>query len=158
MMNCSIDAQSKDRGNVVTLLQELSLRVERLLNHGESGCVDLGRAHLDVSRRRQLREALGRGKVSAVTSALGMIRIEETAIGGVWWISHHDRQGNLLVELIEIARYPSILEAQTQDIRRGLRQLADLSDAPPAPLPGNLSWRLQALGLEAAKPLSSVSR
>jgi len=144
------DIDTMDHVAVVTLLQELALRVERLLSHGEHGCVDLGRAPMNPRRRRQLRECLGSGQTSAMTCALGVIRVEETAMGGVWWISHHDRQGNLLVELIEIGRFPAILEAQTADIRRGRSQLLALAEGGPAPLPGELRQRLCALGLETS--------
>ncbi len=81
--------------------------------------------------RAILESTLGKGEVSAEIHALGATRIRETAIHGVWWVSHCNSGDEVVAEFIEIAHFPAILAAPEEDILEGLLQLrAALAEMP----------------------------
>lgn len=49
-------------------------------------------------------------------NALGVSRIRETQVAGVWWVEHFDRSDELIAESIEVARVPEILARALDEI------------------------------------------
>ena len=73
-----------------------------------------------------LRETLGRGEIHASLDALGATEIYETAIAGIWWVTHYNSRDENIAEYIEITTLPEILKTDPQDIEQGERQLQQL--------------------------------
>ncbi|HEB67390.1 MAG TPA: hypothetical protein ENI93_05540 [Gammaproteobacteria bacterium] len=122
--------------NVLALLHEIAGLLERLVDTGESGSIDLRGLPLLPGERDALKTVLGEGEVRATLDALGETAIHETRLAGVWWVSHCDRNGEQIAEFIEVTRVPVILQSDSRDVRDAgevLRaQLAEWTALPDA--------------------------
>jgi hydrogenase-1 operon protein HyaF len=128
-----MDPNANPSPAVSTLLQEVTVALDRLLREGEGAIIDLtGQAFLGEKEREELHARLGEGEVSATVEALGPTEVVETAYPGVWWVTYWNDRGEVVAERLEIARLPGILAAQETDIRSGIQQLlAELPEAAP---------------------------
>ena len=116
-----------------SLVQEIAVSLDRLLNSGEGTVIDLlALPFLTEDDREQLHGLLGEGEVSATVEAMGPTEVVETAYAGVWWVTYYGADGEVVAERIEVARMPDILAAQDPDMRAGLgRLLAHLPEPAP---------------------------
>lgn len=116
-------------GNIRALLAEIAARLEKLDASGETGIMDLNSLPFAPGEYELLRQTLGQGEVSARIEAIGASEIIETRYPGVWWVTHHNVEGDIVADMIEIARIPEIISSQPDDIRAGLELLrARLND------------------------------
>ena len=117
---------------VNSLLQEVAVRLDRLVREGESEAIDLRALPIMTEEDlQQLRDCLGAGEVTATVHAMGATELEETAFPGVWWVTYFGADGDMVAERIELAWVPDILVAQGPDVRSGLAQLVErLPEAP----------------------------
>lgn len=121
-------------GGVTAILFELVGLLERLAHEEASAMIDLGSLPMSHQDRAELQVALGEGEVRATVTAGGLSNIHETRVPGVWWIAHHDQEGKLIAELIEVTRVPEILGSATDEIAVGARELrARIAMAVPPP-------------------------
>ncbi len=110
-------------GNIDALLHEIATLLQRYVEHGESAQLDLKSLPFAPAEYEGLRAALGRGEVSARLDAIGDSEVYETQFPGVWWVTHHNVEGDVIADLIEIAAVPAILPSQPEDVRDGLERL-----------------------------------
>jgi hypothetical protein len=103
---------------ILAILAEIATKLDTLFSHGESDAIDLRTLPLSAADSRQLEEALGHGETTIMLQADGESTIRETAVAGVWWHKHRDRQGTLLAEYLEIARVPDILPVESYELER----------------------------------------
>ncbi len=116
-------------GNIRALLVEIAARLEKLMDIGETGMIDLKSLPFAPGEYEQLRQTLGQGEVSIRIEAIGPSEINETRYPGVWWVTHYNVEGDIVADMIEIARLPEIIKSQPEDIRTGLELLrAQLND------------------------------
>ena len=115
--------------NVQALLSEIATRLALLLERGEFDSIDLRGLPLMPGEREALRNALGRGEVSAKVTALGEAEIYETAFPGVWWTQHRSENGETVAELIEICLQPAMLASHPADVGNGLERMRKLIDS-----------------------------
>lgn len=109
---------------VISLLQEIAVRLDRLVNGGEPEAIDLRALPIMTEEDlQQLRDLLGTGEVAATVQAMGATELEETAFPGVWWATYFGADGDMVAERIEIAWVPDILVGQSADVRAGLQSL-----------------------------------
>ena len=113
-------------GNVQPLLHEIFHALKRLQETGEITIIDLRALPLAPGEETRIEEKLGKGEVQARIDALGPSEIHETAIAGVWLVTHYNAEEEVLGRYIEICRVPSILESQDQDIEYGLDDMEAL--------------------------------
>jgi hydrogenase-1 operon protein HyaF len=113
---------------VDTLLTEVARLLARLIEHGETGRIDLRALPLSPACLARLEQRLGSGDVTAVVAAAGRSEIHETNFPGVWWSRHADDAGRLIGLLIEVTDIPAILRAERRDMARGLRRLPGRTD------------------------------
>lgn len=116
---------ARGTGNARALLNEIASMLSSLLESGEGGSVDLARVPLDDADYALLEEVLGEGEVHAELETLGMTRVIETAIPGVWWVTHFNATDELIAEFIEVAFCPEILLSPADDVREGLEALRE---------------------------------
>jgi len=109
--------------SVLPLLLELETMLAQLVTTGTTSSIDLRRAPLGPQELIQLRSLLGRGEVSATIDALGPTQVEETAIAGVWWITHRNQDSQTVGEFIEITDCPELLKTQSETLQPALMQL-----------------------------------
>ena len=105
---------------VNAILYELAGMLETLLDSGHGNAIDLRSLPLTPDEYTQLRATLGEGEVSAEVDALGPTRLRETAVHGVWWITHYNTQDQVLAEFLEVTEVPQLLKTERDDLREGL--------------------------------------
>ena len=110
-------------GNAPPLLREVAEQMRRLLDNGEPSAIDLSALPLTPADLDWLREKLGSGEISVTLQASGESTLNETACPGVWWVTHHNEQGAVTSQFIEVAFVPELVKAHPQDIQLGLEYL-----------------------------------
>lgn len=100
----------------LAILQEIRHKLERLAATGQESLIDLGAIPFAPEEEARLVALLGQGEVTAEIEALGLTRIWETRVPGVWVLDHRNIEGQRLALHIEIARVPQILATQPQDL------------------------------------------
>jgi hydrogenase-1 operon protein HyaF len=113
-------------GNVQALLAEIASHLEKLIDRGETGVIDLRGLPFAPGEYEQLRETLGQGELTAHLEAIGTSEIVETRFPGVWWSTHYNVEGDIVADVIEITFLPEILKSQPEDMRDGLGRLREL--------------------------------
>jgi len=110
-------------GNAPPLLRELAEQVKRLLATGESSAIDLSALPLTPADLDWLQEKLGTGEIRVTLQANGESRLNETACPGIWWVTHHNEQGAVTSQFIEVAFVPELVKAHPADVAIGLETL-----------------------------------
>jgi hydrogenase-1 operon protein HyaF len=114
---------------VDALIMEVSSLLRRLIEHGESGSIDLLGLPLSPSCLAALDQRLGQGEVRVRLDAAGRSDIHETEFPGVWWTSHSDETGRVIAMAIEVTSIPEIVRADTEDMRLAYRRLTECTSA-----------------------------
>ncbi len=110
-------------GNAPVLLREIAELTRRLIDSGEDAAIDLRALPLTQADLEWLRETLGQGQVVATLDAEGESTLVETVCPGVWWVTHHNENGAIASEFIEVAFIPALLKAHPDDVKIGLEHL-----------------------------------
>ena len=110
-------------GNALPLLRELLELVRRLLETGETSAIDLSALPLTPADLDWLRDKLGAGEIAVTLQASGESTLNETACPGVWWVTHHNEQGAVTSQFIEVAFVPELVKAHPQDVALGQEHL-----------------------------------
>ena len=110
-------------GNAPPLLRELAEQVKRLLASGEASAIDLSALPLTPADLDWLHDKLGNGEIAVTLQASGESTLNETACPGVWWVTHHNEQGVVTSQFIEVAFVPELVKAHPQDVAIGLETL-----------------------------------
>jgi hydrogenase-1 operon protein HyaF len=113
------------RGNALPLLHEIRHALARLVEEGEPTVIDIQSIPMGPGDLRKLLDALGEGEVRAELDTLGKTIIRESRYSGVWIIEHLSGTGGIASRFIEINWVPPILQAQAEDVQKGLAELAD---------------------------------
>lgn len=116
-------AEPGQTGNAQPLLRELAEQVRRLLESGEASAIDLSALPLTPADLDWLRAQLGQGEIAITLQANGESTLNETACSGIWWVTHHNAQGAVTAQLIEVAFVPELVKAHPQDVALGLETL-----------------------------------
>lgn len=111
-------------GNADPILHEIRALLENLVDSGKSSSIDLRGLPLLPGDYEKLKQMLGEGEVSATLDTLGTTHVRETAVHGVWWVTHFsgDEQ-DIVAEFIEVTYVPEILRTHPADARVGLDAL-----------------------------------
>lgn len=110
-------------GNALPLLHEIEVLLNDLVTTGKSASIDLRGLPMLPGDYDKLREVLGQGEVSATVDALGPTHVRETAIHGVWWITHRNAEDEVTAEFIEVTYFPEILKTHPADARQAVETL-----------------------------------
>lgn len=113
-------------GNVQALLAEIASLLQKLVDHGDTGVIDLKSLPFAPGEYERLREALGQGELTAQLEAIGSSEIVETRFPGVWWLTHCNIEGEIVADVIEVTFLPEILKSQPEDMRDGLAELREM--------------------------------
>jgi hydrogenase-1 operon protein HyaF len=111
---------------VGALLAEVASLLERLASDGRPGAIDLRSLPMSPADRLSLRRALGEGEVEATMTVDGPSNIRETGVPGVWWVEHHDRDGKVSAEFLDIACVPDLLARAPEEVAAGATELRAL--------------------------------
>jgi hydrogenase-1 operon protein HyaF len=110
-------------GNAPPLLREISELLRCLLETGETAAIDLSALPLTPADLDWLRDKLGEGEIAVTLQASGESTLNETACPGVWWVTHHNEQGAVTSQFIEVAFVPELVRAHPQDVEIGRENL-----------------------------------
>lgn len=111
--------------NAAPLLHEIAVLLESLSRTGEGGSVQLHGLPLQPGDYKALEEALGEGEISAEFQALGLTQVRETALHGVWWVTHRNNAQEVMAESIEVTRCPTILQTPAEDVAEAAQALRE---------------------------------
>jgi len=112
------------RGNTLPLLHEIHHALERLVASNEPTVIDVQSLPMGPGDLERLMSALGNGEVRAELEALGTTVIRESRYSGVWIIENLNGKGGVASRFIEITWIPELLQAQAEDVQKGLTELA----------------------------------
>ena len=112
--------------NTQPLLHEIRHALQHLIDTGETTIIDLRSIPLSQTEERQLEQCLGTGEIECTLNSLGKSTIRETAISGVWLVSHYNLEDELMAKSIEITKTPAILPSDTEAMREGLTTISTL--------------------------------
>ena len=112
-------------GNAKALMHELTGLLDAWVRKGEAACIDLRSLPLTRGDHAELREALGKGAVSARVEAIGSSEVLETQYPAVWWVTHYNDVGEVVADLIEVCAVPGIVPAPAEDAAAGLERLRE---------------------------------
>jgi len=109
------------------MLHRIRDALGRLARDGDDAVttIDLNALPMSSDERQVLVDALGEGEVDAQVCVAGVSHVRETRFPGVWWIRHLGRRGELLVELVEVTRVPTLLATHRDDLGASRRALAE---------------------------------
>jgi hydrogenase-1 operon protein HyaF len=110
---------------VSAILTELVRLLDQLAAKDIPAAIDLRSLPLSPYDRTELERALGNGEVEASVNAEGVSTLRETRISGVWWVEHRDAHGELIAELLEVARVPEILASASDEIAAAAQALRE---------------------------------
>lgn len=111
---------------LLALLQELRCMLEQLAEQGISDSIDIRSLPFLPGDYEQLETILGEGEINATLNSLGNSQIRETAIPGIWWITHTNSEDEILTELLEVTLLPEILKTPQQDVSEASAMLQQI--------------------------------
>jgi len=150
----AVDTLRRDDGlldaTTLAVLNELEAMLEVLASSGAGNSVDLRRSPLAQHEYQQLKTTLGEGEVSADIDSCGRTRVYETAVPGIWWVTHYNQDEKAVGEFIEVTAYPEILRSQPEDLRTAAGRLRERVSrrSQRAPDPEDIVRSLKVLGLD----------
>jgi hydrogenase-1 operon protein HyaF len=121
-----VTAEVDPTGNALAILNEVADAMERLVRDGETALIDLQGLPLSPSDFELLRETLASGEVNARIDANGPTEVRETIYPGVWWITHHNVEGGIVADLLEVCLVPEVLKSHPDDVRDALAHLREM--------------------------------
>jgi len=110
--------------NVMPLLHQIKHAMQNLLENNVNEIIDLRSIPLAPGEEDRLLEILGEGEVNAKLNALGLSDVIETQYTGVWLVTHHNDDDEIISRHIEITYMPEILLSQKEDISQAYDRLA----------------------------------
>lgn len=115
-----------DTGNVRPLLHELQHALAALIESGTEHAIDLRSLPLTAAEEARLFALLGTGEVHATVATLGNSEVVETAVAGVWRITHYNEQGDIIGKHLEVTGCPTLLKTPPEDLADGAQHLQSL--------------------------------
>lgn len=111
---------------VRAILTELQTKLDSLVKQSLTDSIDLRSLPMFPGDYEMLKETLGYGEIHVSIDAMGPTEIYETAIPGIWWISHFNSDNENIAEFIEITTLPAILKTANEELQHASQQLLEL--------------------------------
>jgi hydrogenase-1 operon protein HyaF len=115
-------------GNVLPLLHELRHALNKHIESGAEHVIDLNSLPMAPQEEQQLEQLLGDGEVHARLDALGRSEIAETAIPGIWRVTHYNGDNARVGRFLEVTDCPAILKSQQPDLPGAVSRLQQIID------------------------------
>ncbi len=109
--------------NSQALLHEIVQLLKGLLEREEPAHIDLRALPLTRQDHAMLWETLGEGEISAEVRNLGVTRIRQSGVAGVWWVTHYNEEEDVIGEFLEVAFCPESLIADLEAVEEGVDAL-----------------------------------
>jgi len=111
--------------NALPVLAEIRDHVGRYQPGCPGTAINIGRLPMNPADEDLINRALGDGPVHATCRGYGVSQAASTGCRNVWRVRHYNADDKLLANVIEIIDVPDIVAAPEEDIRDGVRALAD---------------------------------
>jgi len=108
------------------ILNELQQKLTRLLNEGLSDSIDLRSLPLFPGELEKLKLLLGKGEIQVKLDTMGHSDIYETAVAGIWWVTHYNQADDVVAEYLQVTLLPDILSSAPSDLQPSLKKLKQL--------------------------------
>lgn len=118
-----VENEAAPTSQVVALLNEIATLIDKLIKTGETSSIDLRSLPLFPGDYEAIKEALGEGEVRATLNAIGPSTLQETAVPGVWWITHYNDHEETVAEFIEVTPLPDIIKTHEGDLQQAPERL-----------------------------------
>lgn len=142
-----VESYGQPESMLLPILHEMISMLTKLATSGQNSIIDLNHEPLSLDDITELKNILGQGEIQAQLSALGTSKVIETAVPGVWWITHHNEQGNVISEFIEITTCPDLLKTFPDELDSALAGLQDkITEYNQRSTPDQVARRLKELG------------
>ncbi len=122
----TIIAQDLESPIAEAVLREIPALMQRLLETGEAGIIDLRSLPMSDWDRQELASRLGEGEVKAFVNVGGVSTVSETQFAGVWRVRHEGADGRVAAEQLVVARAPEFLLAHPADIAAARLRLSEI--------------------------------
>jgi hydrogenase-1 operon protein HyaF len=124
----TVETFDSSSGQIGAILCELQTRLNTLITRGRGDSIDLRSLPLFPGDYEQLKETLGYGEIHINLDAMGPSEIYETAIAGIWWLTHYNTEDEVVAEYIEIATLPELVKTDPGELPAAEQQLQRLID------------------------------
>lgn len=124
----SVETVDSSPSQLLAILSELQSKLAVLNREGTADSIDLRTLPMFPGDHEQLKETLGCGEITVSIDAMGPTEIYETAVSGIWWITHYNSEDENIAEYIEITALPELLKTDPQEIQQAEQQLQQLID------------------------------
>lgn len=118
---------------LVAIFNELRDLLQTYRREGVAGNIDLRSLPMFPGDYETLKNLLGEGEIMATLNALGPSEIRETAIPGIWWITHRNIEGDTIAEVIEVTSLPELIRTPEEDLVEAVDKLEKLITELAAP-------------------------
>jgi hydrogenase-1 operon protein HyaF len=119
-------ASPQSSGQVLAVLHELQQLLRRFTEQGTGGTIDLLSLPFFPGDYQSLKTLLGIGELTIHLNALGPSEIYETAIAGIWWITHRNEAEETIADYIEVTSLPELLKTEASQMHQSAGKLEEL--------------------------------
>ena len=143
---------------LLPILHEIASKLDTLISSGQNGIFDLTHEPLNSGEVDELKSILGQGEIHATLHSLGKSNIRETAVSGVWWITHFNEQGALISECIEVTTCPDLLKTFPDELVSAQVRLKNkIAEYTHRLTPDQIANRLNELGFGVGRTQRNVN-
>ncbi len=126
----SIDVGKPDEAcdvpNALPILTELEYQAGKFRQDGVPHSVNLSLLPLSEAELEFLDERLGRGTVDILSRSYGKCQIISTRSRDVWWVRYYNSMGILILNSLEVADVPVVVNAAAEDLRDSAQRLDEI--------------------------------
>ncbi len=115
-----------ETGNLQFILAEIHHALEQLNEYQQQHSIDLKAMPFAPGEEEKLLQLLGHGEVKVELNTLGKSTIYETAMSGVWKVTHFNTEGNVVAKLIEITTIPNIICSPQEALQSSIESMKRL--------------------------------
>ena len=112
--------------NALPILVELGSHLELFESCRITHAINLTLLPLSESDLQCLDDRLGRGPVDILSRAYGKCQVTSTAVPNVWWVRYYNSMNTLILNTIEIAEIPSVVQAAPEDLDASASRLEQI--------------------------------
>ena len=99
------------------VIYELKQLMDTYIASGKTGAIDIRSLPISEIAHKKFQDKLGFGEVEARARLSGNTDVYETALSGVWWVTHKNNDGKIIAENIEVGGIPAVLCAHIEDMK-----------------------------------------
>jgi len=108
------------------LLAEIAFHIQSYSEIGAAHVINFSNLPVPPDDLVALSRILGQGPVRAMSRGYSYSRVQSTTYRNVWWVQHHNSDGKLLLNTLEITSWPTAMAAPAEDLQDSLDRLPGL--------------------------------